>query len=182
MEYPVIEGELVTLKRVDESTTPLLHEHLQVRKFYREIGRRHIPTVKELNDDLFDDQMLFVWQVYLGEEERHVGYAGFVAYSGPPYIFYFSLELPVEYEIAQDCFQELVPLFFRDSEEPLLYTYVEKPVSEQLDELLVEGGFDALESVPAIDNNAIAVYAMERHTYEAYYGDEDDDETEELEF
>lgn len=181
MEHSVIPGELVTLRRVDEDSAALLHEHLSIRAFYKEIGRRHIPSLVELRDDLFDDLTLYVWQVHLTEEERMVGYAGFVAYSGPTYLFYFSLAPDVDYEVAQDCYQKLIPLFFRETDDAILYTYVEKPVPEQVDELLLEGGFDLLEGVPGVDEKETAVYAMERHTFEAYFGEDEEGEGE-LEF
>jgi len=183
VEHAIIQGELVTLKRVDEQSVDRLHDNLNIRAFYREIGRRRMPTRAELLDDMFDDERLWVWEVrQADDEDTLVGYAGFVAYSGPTYIFYFSLELPVDFDIAQDCFMQLVPRFFRTTEDSILYTYVEKPVDERLDEMLVEGGFDPIDDVPAVDPTEIAVYAMERHTYEAYYGDEESEEDSELEF
>ena len=63
-----------------------------------------------------------------------------------------------------------------------LSPFVPQPVPDDVNDKLLESGFDFIEDYPVINNDEEACYCLERYTYEAYYQDEEDDEVSEHEF
>lgn len=179
--YNKLEGELVTLKRIQRAGWPAILERFQTPELYDMAGLKKAPEQAALFEDLDEDELL-VFDIVPHEGGISVGYAVFVHYDGPPYVFtyFFSGELDIDF--ASDAILQMVLAFFQYTEEPRLYTFLPKPVPDDIHDRLLEGGFDHVEDYPVIDNDEETCYCLERFTYEAYYQDEADDEVEELEF
>lgn len=185
-----LEGALATLKRLDEKRINELHQRFQEPRLYMMAGLRNPPQLKDLRSDLIEED-LWVWDVFPEGKDKPIGYAGIVGYSGPPYVFVFFFDGKVDREMARDVVIQLAHGFFRETEEDALWFYHARPVDPQVQEMLIEGGFDPYEDevLPGVDLTKEAAFRMERHTYVAYYGEEsgedyesDDDDPKELEF
>lgn len=179
MQAEVLEGALVTLKRLGVDDIDVLFEQFQTERLHQEAGLYNPPKKQSLIDVLEEDD-LAIWQMIPEESTEPVGYAGIVTYSGPIYLFMYHFdESNVDLDLAQDAMTILTTEFFRQTKEEQLWTYQLKPVPDEILDRLLEGGFDHWDDqVPAIDYDKVACFIMERHTFDAYYGDEaeeDDD-------
>jgi len=129
---------------------------------------RVLPELKWLKHLMVEEESLRAWEIW--RSGKADGYAFFVNYDGPPYIALWA-DHPVETHVAKDCFELLLPIFFRNTEEHYLLCFLPKPVHEEIHSVLIDGGFDEWDDNPTIDNDKVACYMLERHTFEAYYGD-----------
>jgi hypothetical protein len=180
--YNKLEGEFATLKRVKEPGFDAVFERFQDDRYYGTCGLKKPPTRRDLLNDMFDDETLVVWELFPEGGDTAVGYLFYVAFDGPPYIEVVFFDGALDLTLARDAMALAVQAFFTHTEEAQLHTFVPQPVSEEVHELLTEGGFDLVEEHPTVDLKKEAAYVMERHTYEAYYGEQEEEETEELDF
>ncbi len=180
--YDRLEGDLVTLERVDDFER--LFKDFQAPELYQLTGIKKPPTRVDFIEDVQTDQSLIVWDIVPEGENNAIGYALYVAYDGPPYFAFYTADGKIDLDIAQDAALLMVHAFFKFTDERSLHTFVPQPVDDEIDARLVEAGFDRIEEHPTIDLTKEGAYVMERHTYESYYGDEneDDEEAEELNF
>lgn len=186
----IVEGALATLRRVDEKRINDIHKLFQEPRLYYTAGLRKPPPLAELRSDLIDEE-LWLWEIFPEGQERPTGLAGFVTYSGPPFIFVYFFDGKDHLELAREMVVQLAQGFFKETEEEALWFYLPRPVKPEIHDMLVEGGFDPYDDdvLPGVDLTKEAAYRMERHTYVAYYGEEsgetyeaDDDDPRELEF
>ena len=178
-----LEGESILLERVGPDEIDELYEHFQNPRLYLEAGLHKAPKKSVMLDDL-EERELGIWRIRPEGEEESPGYVGIIGYSGPPFVFvYFFDPSNKDLDLAQEAMALVVRAFFENiKEQDQLWAYQEKPVDEEVHSRMIEGGFDHVEDdVPGIDGSKIACYVMERHTYQAYYGDGDDEEGEVLE-
>lgn len=170
-----LEGTYATLERLHAQDAKELHAKLQEEAFFVTAGFRQPPGLESVRE-LFDDGELFVWRMVEDGGEDLIGYAGIVVFSGPPYVFVHFVAGHENVETAHEAMLQLVHTFFRNSEETELWTYIAKPVDDEIHGLLLEGGFDPwTDTLPGIDTDVDAAYVMERHTYDAYWGEGSDD-------
>jgi hypothetical protein len=175
-------GALLSLVPVGVDEVDRLARDFQVEGLHSDAGLHKPPTAQSLREDL-EDRELFICDMIPEESDDSVGYAGIVGYSGPPYLFVHYREgLSPDLDMAQEAFLLLAQAFFQHTNEERLWTYQPKPVPDAIHDALIEGGFDAWETtVPGIDNANTACYILERHTYDAYYNDEADEDEEAFE-
>jgi hypothetical protein len=170
-----LEGAYATLERLHAHNAKELHSPLQEDPFFRVAGFHKPPTVESIKE-LFEDDDLFVWRVIPDGSDDPIGFAGIVTFSGPPFVFVHLFPGHEDIETGHEAVLQLVHAFFRNSDEPELWTYVAKPVDDEIHDLLIEGGFDPwLDALPGIDPDVDAAYIMERHTYDAYWGEGSED-------
>jgi hypothetical protein len=170
-----LEGAYATLERLHAQDAKELHARLQEEPFFITAGFRKPPELEWVRE-LLDEDDLFVWRMIPEGGDDPIGFAGIVAFSGPPYVFVYFFPGHEDTETAHEAMLNLVHAFFRHSDEMELWTYVTKPVDDEIHDLLIEGGFDPwTETLPGIDTNVDAAYVMERHTYDAYWGEGSDD-------
>lgn len=179
-DYNRLEGDLVTLERVDDFE--LLFKRFQDPNLYRITGIKKPPTRVDFEEDVLTDQSLIVWDIIPEGENASIGYALYVAYDGPPYFQIFPFNGILDLDIAQDAALLMVHAFFKYTKLKALHTFLPQPVSDDIDARLVEAGFDRIEEHPTVDLTQEGAYVMERHTYDAYYGDEEGDKEAELDF
>lgn len=179
--FSKLSGDLASLKRVSRTDWDEVHQKFQEESLYDSAGLRSPPKKEPLFEDLDEDELI-VFKLTSESTTGLRGYGVFVNYDGPPYIFVHFFDGEVDVELAADAMLLMVHAFFKHSEEPRLYTFLPKPVNDDIHDRLLEGGFDFIEDYPVIDNDVEAAYCIERFTYEAYYEDEEDDEVEELDF
>jgi hypothetical protein len=172
--YDELEGAFVTLKLLEPSAE-LAADFAKWPGMALAIGITERKPTFEYLTVLIEDQTLFVWSI-----ERHgkqVGYWFLVLYDGPPYASFWSTrDRALPDELVKDCFEVLVPVYFQNLDEEALFFYLPQPVKHEVHEQLTESGFDLFEDNPTIDNSKVACYVLERHTFEAYYGEGGDDE------
>lgn len=181
MSYDRLKGELVRLERLKRKRWPEILERFQAPELYDSAGLKKPPEQQPLYEDLDEDELI-VFDVTPHDEGEAVAYAVFVNYDGPPYIFVYFFNGQLDVDFAGDAMLQMVLAFFQNTEESRLYTFLPRPVSEDVHDKLLESGFDYIEDYPAIDNDEEACYCLERFTYEAYYQDEEEDEVAELDF
>ena len=174
--FEELEGAFVTLKRA--GPTQKLADHFAKNGDMRDIiGHvESVPDLERLAMLMEDDESLWAWEIE--RNGRQLGYCFFVTYDGPPFVAIYTFQ-PVDVEIGKDCLEQLVPIFFANTDEEALYYYLPRPVDDGVHEALIDGGFDPWDDNPTIDNDAVACYMLERHTFDAYYGDGTDEEFEE---
>lgn len=181
--YDKLEGELVTLSRVREGGFDALFERMQEPRYHHLAGLEHPPTRDDLYGDLFDDDEAFlVWEMVPEGADEAAGYAFVAAFDGTPRVQVIFFSGKMDLNVGADAMLTLIHAVFEHTEEPRVFAYVPQPVDEDTHERLVEGGFDQLDEHPVANLRETAVYVLERYTYEAYYGDEEDEEAEELDF
>jgi hypothetical protein len=173
----LIEGALATLKRVELSEIDTLHQQFQDSGLYLDAGFYDPPGQETLENFLEGDE-LQLWHLTSEEGAESVGYMGIVTFSGPTYVFVHFFDVKrVDLDLAQDAMLLIVKDFFKTTDEQELWTYVDKPISDEIHDRLIEGGFDFLDcDIPGIDRAKVGSYIMERHTFDAYYGEEAEDE------
>ncbi|MEO1482045.1 MAG: hypothetical protein AAFU77_08050 [Myxococcota bacterium] len=176
-----LRGSLVVLERAERGDWDTIHEHFQDPALYEETGLQRAPEKAALFEDL-DEEDLVVFHMRDQEDSKLLAYAMFVLYDGAPYFVIHHFEPNYELDLARDAITQLIYAFFRNSDEPRLYFFTPRPVSDDIHDTLLEGGFDPIDDYPVIDNTKEACYCLERFTYEAYYEDDEDDAEQELEF
>lgn len=179
-DFDTLEGDLVTLERVDDFEE--LFKAFQKPELYEMTGLKRPPSRKDFKEDVVDDETLVVWNMIPDGEQKSIGYAMFVSYDGPPYFQIAQFDGNLDLDIAADTSLLMVHAFFKNTKQPRLFTFVPQPVDEDAHARLIEGGFDLIEEHPTVDVTKEGIYCIERHTYEAYYGDEDDESEQELDF
>ena len=179
-DFNRLEGDLVTLVRVDDFE--LLFQRFQNPKLYRLTGIKKPPLRSDFEEDVLVDQTLIVWDVIPEGESESIGYAFYVAYDGPPYFQYFPFGGVIDLDIGQDAALLMVHAFFKYTKQPRLHTFIPQPVPDEIDARLIEGGFDRIEEHPTVDLTIEGAYVIERYTYDAYYGSDEDDDEKELDF
>ncbi|MFC1611452.1 hypothetical protein ACFL6C_10865 [Myxococcota bacterium] len=172
-----LEGALVTLKPVGISGLGRLCKDFQNEDLHTDAGLYNPPTEQSLREDLVDEE-LFICDMIPEESDKSVGYAAVIAYSGPPFVLvYFFAKDRMDLDLAQEAVLLLTHAFFQNTSEEQLWTYQVKPIDDEIHDRLIEGGFDFWDQdVPGIEHDKVACYLMERHTYDAYYGDESEEE------
>jgi hypothetical protein len=176
-----LEGESVTLELIGVDRIQELHKYFQDKRVYQDAGLAKPPKLKSLQEDV-EGADLGVWEVIPEGESAPVALIGLVGYAGPPFIFvtYLDPKHP-DLDLAQEAMVLVIKYFFENEKPDELWCYQVKPVSEEIHSRLIEGGFDLWEDdIPSIDSNQLAAYIMERHTFDAYYGEQDDEEKEVL--
>lgn len=181
-EYDRMEGDLVALERVGEDQFDELFQRFQDPLIYALTGLRKPPNRKDFEEDVITDQSLIVWDMLPEGSRKSIGYAMFVTYDGPPYLAFYFEDGKFDIDMAGDAMLMMVHAFFKHLEEPQLFTYVMQPVPDEVHARLTEAGFDLIEDHPTVDPKKEATYVIERHTYQAYYGEEEAEEEEELNF
>ena len=179
-DFDRLEGDLVSLERVDDFEE--LFKRFQEPVLYEMTGLKRPPKRKDFEEDVVEDETLVVWNIIPDGENKSIGYAMYVAYDGPPYFQFHIFNGPLDIDIAADATVLIVHAFFKTTRQPRLHTFVPQPVDEEVHARLIEGGFDLIDEHPTVDVTKEGIYVMERHTYEAYYGDEDDESEQELDF
>lgn len=181
MDVEHLEGESVTLELVGVDRIQELFDYFQHERVYTDAGLTKPPKLGSLQEDV-ECGDLGVWEIVPEGDSEPVGLIGLVGYAGPPFLFitYLNPKQP-DLDLAQEAMVLVVRVFFDNLKPDELWTYQLKPVDEEIHSRLVEGGFDAWEeNVPGIDTDRLAAYIMERHTYDAYYGEQVDDEEKEV--
>ena len=169
-----LEGAQINLERIeaDEAFAQTLAADVEFRQTLGILERT--PTLEELKTMMADFELV-VWRIKRKVDQQHRGYVGFVSYDGPPYIAFHS-NFPEEAELwGQEVIGLLLPVFFGNTYESALFIYPPKPLSETLHALLIEGGFDHWDDNPTMNRDLVTCYFIERHTYEAYYGESGDE-------
>ncbi|MEM6733447.1 MAG: hypothetical protein AAF658_17950 [Myxococcota bacterium] len=179
--YNKLEGELVRLDRVKRNEWAEVLERFQTEALYDSAGLKKPPEQAPFFEDLDEDELI-VFHITPHEGSEPVAYGVFVNYDGPPYIFVYFFNAQPDVEFAGDAMLQMVLAFFQNTEEPRLYTFLPRPVDEDIHDKLLESGFDHIEDYPVINNDEEACYCLERFTYEAYYQDEEEDDVAELDF
>lgn len=171
-----LEGAYATLKRLNLNDLKEIHGRFQLESMWRTAGLRKPPDEDMIREDLVDEE-LFLWGIHPDDADDSVGYAGIVCYSGPPYVFVQYFEGRPDVDAAADLVMQLTHAYFQNSEEEELWIYVPKPVDDEIHERLIEGGFDPYldDELPGIDLDKDAPYSMQRHTYQAYWGEGSED-------
>lgn len=179
LPFEELEGAHVTLKLVGPSDELVGHfKKFPDMRFA--IGAERLPDHKWLTGAI-EVEELRVWEI--DQNGKHIGYAFFVLYDGPPFIAFYYFGKPSHaFDIGKDCLELLIPVFFKNLDEEALFYYLPKPVDEEIHAELIDGGFDIWDENPTIDNATAACYILERHTYDAYYGDGADEEFEQDDF
>ena len=168
MNHELLEGALATLHFVPASDKMLGYfERPTLRSMTGQVEK---PDLAKLVD-LIDSEELAVWEIVPEGATEATGYALYVNYDGPPYFVIYNFDEEMQMEIARECMLQLIPLFFNTTEEEVLYFYADKNVAEELHDELLEAGFDPFEDNPIMDKGEMC-YILERHTYDAYYGEE----------
>ena len=177
-----LQSDLVTLQRLGTEDLDRLTEDFREEGLYSDAGLRKPPSKRDLREDMEEGE-LFIFDRLPEDSHRSVGYAGIVGYSGPPYVsVHYHQEDSPDLDMAREAFLLLAHVFFQRTEEEQLWTYHPKPVPDEIQDLLLEGGFDAWDThVPGIDNETTAAFIMFRHTYLAYYSDEAEEDHEAFE-
>ncbi|MBC7793072.1 MAG: hypothetical protein H7Z43_05150 [Clostridia bacterium] len=179
-DFDRMEGDLVSLERHDEFEE--LFAAFQKPELYRMTGIKKPPTRREFKEDVVDDETLVVWNIIPDGETKPIGYALFVSYDGPPYFQFYWFNGKMDLDIAADATLLMVHAFFKQTKHKRLHTFVPQPVDEEVHARLIEGGFDYVDEHPTVDVTQEGIYVMERYTYEAYHGGEEDEEERELDF
>lgn len=172
LPYKELEGAFVTLKLCEPSAE--LAEALRAIPVIRELtGIVELPIDEELLHHLIVEEDSFkIWELLKGSNNERVGFALFVMFDGPPFIALHLTDGP-DVNIGKDCIEQLVPVFFHNvPEESSLFYYEPRPVDEETHAALIDAGFDSWDENPTIDNETVACYVLERYTYDAYYGNE----------
>ena len=173
MAFERLEGEIVHLDLIDTSRIDELVKIFKDKTMYEEAGYSKPLSKDRILEAIDDDGQLLIWEVFLTESETHLGYAVYVAYDGPPYVFLRFLSEEYEDEdIARDALVELVKGFFENTEESELYFFLDRALCEEYEGPLMDCGFDVDDSLPTIDHEEEAAFVLLRTTYEAYYGEE----------
>lgn len=176
MSLEKMAGDLCTMVRVTAAEVVEVHKLFQKASLFGAAGLRKAPKLESLRADLDEDDLL-LWHIIPEDEKAAVGYAGYVTYSGPPFIFVYFFNEIFDLDLSRDCFGQMVHAFFQNTSEESLYTYVPQPVPDNVHDLLLENGFDFVEEgIPGVDPKKEGVFRMERATYKAYHTDETDDE------
>ncbi len=130
--------------------------------------------VERLRHLMDEHDELQVWEIIRNAENDSFGYAMLVFFDGPPFIAIYAHTEGKgrdETEIGRDVLLHLIPLYFENIEEEVLYFYLARPVDQEVYDQLIEAGFDEDDENPTIDQTKEAAFIMWRHTYDAYYGD-----------
>lgn len=166
-----LEGAYEMLERLTSNDIKELHGQLQSESMFRACGFHEAPKENTLKDIILDED-LFIWRVIPEGADDPVAYAGIVTFSGPPFVFCEFISGELLLDMVQDVILLLVHVYFKNSDEQELWAYVPHPVPEEIHDYLVEGGFDPFtDELPGVDLTKDAAFLMERHTYEAYWGE-----------
>jgi len=169
-----LQGDLVALRYASPDAEMV--EMFRRPRLLAMTGLQKAPNLKKLTDLIEEDDELVVWTVVPEGQNQAIGYACYVAFDGPPYVAVYTFSEEEEVEIAHDCIVQLAHLFFGSTKEEGLHFFRDRPVPEEIHDRLIEGGFDFVEDCPTIDNDVESCYVLERHTYEAYYGEQDEED------
>ena len=177
--FEELEGAHIRLKRI-EANEAFAKELARDQQLRYTIGiLERTPNLQELSV-MMGDQELVVWSIKRAIDQQHRGYACFVCYDGPPYIALHLKETDEAAAWGPELVELLLPVFFGNTNESALFIYPPKPVPESIHAALMEGGFDLWEDNPTMNSALVSCYFIERHTFDAYYG-EDNDEFEKYE-
>jgi len=172
LPYKELEGAFVTLMFREPSAE--LAEALEGIPVIRDLtGIVELPFNEETLEHLIVEEDSFkVWELIKGADNERMGFVFFVMFDGPPFIALYLYGGP-DLNMAKDCIEQLVPVFFHNvPEESSLFYYEPRPIDEEIHAALIDAGFDHWDENPTIDNETVACYVLERHTYDAYYGNE----------
>ena len=117
-------------------------------------------------------------------EDEAVGLASLVAFWGNFYVLiHFFDPAKHDWELSREAILNVVHEYFREADWERIWFYVDKPHDDEIIDLLAELGFDHFPEdrhLPYFDFEKRSAFLIWRHTYDAYYG-EDEDGPEELE-
>lgn len=180
MAFEVLEGALTTMKRCAPSkklaeslNRPLAKDLLGHRDASKETDLARLRQLMEEDDELH------VWEVFHTGDSTSFGYVMLVFYDGPPFIAVYPHSEragPEEQEISRDILLHLIPMFFENSSEEMLYFYTAASVDQEIYDQLIDAGFDEDDGNPTINYATEKAFVMWRHTYDAYYGEGTDEE------
>jgi len=160
----------LTLIPVDQDTSPLFFSEAQKPELFDELGFKAMPTRPKLEQFLKDGR-LQVWLVKKAQNNADVGFAGFVGYDGPPYVFFYLQEFNVD--LIQETIVGLACYYFKTTTEPTLFLFLPVDDANEHEDIISEAGFDRLDELPTMTNSEETAFVMERATYLSYYsGDE----------
>ena len=179
MSFAHLEGELTHLDIIDTTRIDELVKIFQKKDLYQEAGYSKPLSKERILEAIDDDGELFIWEIFLSEDQSHLGYGVYVAYDGPPYVFlhFFSQDTDEE-SIARDALVVFVRAFFEYTEQVELYFFLDRELCEAYEGPLMDCGFDVDDTLPTINHDEEAAFVLLRTTYEAYYGE--DSELEEV--
>ena len=179
MSFAHLEGELTHLEIIEPTRIDELVKIFTQKDMYEEAGYSKPLSKERILEAIDDDDQLFVWEIFLSEDQSHLGYAVYVAYDGPPYVFlHFFAENGDEESIARDALIVFSHAFFEYTEQAELYFFLERDLCEAYEGPLMDCGFDVDDTLPTINHDEEAAFVLLRTTYEAYYGE--DSELEEV--
>lgn len=126
---------------------------------------------------LMGDGTLLAWRVL--EHGQHTGYL-FVRYDSwtPPLWALYLYRGAPEVDMLMDAGEHVVRGFFQLSDEPVLVYFVHDPernVPDELHEALTEAGW-VVEEDYTEEGDPWVCYALDRETYDAYYGEGGEDD------
>lgn len=170
-----LSGELLSLVPPARTRWSDLYQRFQDRELYNLIGLKRAPEQQWFFNRL-EQEKLVIFDMIPHEGRKSLGYAFVVYFDGSPYTalcFFNDFDNLRDLDLAADAVLQILIDFFRRSDEPRLYFFLDRPVPVDIHDRLLEGGFDFHDDYPAIDNDVEACYGIERFTYEAYYRSED---------
>ena len=173
MSFAHLEGELVRLKVIETTRIDELVKIFKNNDMHEEAGYSKPMSKDRLLEAIDDDGQLFIWEIFLSEDSTHTGYAVYVGYDGPPYVFlHFFAGEEIDESIARDALIVVVQAFFQNTEEAELYFFLARELCEAYEGPLMDCGFDVDDLLPTINHEEEAAFVLLRTTYDAYYGEE----------
>ncbi|MDP7038923.1 MAG: hypothetical protein QGI45_07185 [Myxococcota bacterium] len=179
MSFTYLEGELTHLEIIDTTRIDELVKIFQQKDLHEEAGYSKPLSKERILEAVDDDNQLFIWEIFLSEDRSHLGYAVYVAYDGPPYVFlHFFTDDETQESLARDTLVVVIRGFFEYTTEEELYFFIDREMCEKFEGPLMDCGFDVDDTLPTINHDEEAAFVLLRTTYDVYYGE--DSELEEV--
>ena len=152
-------------------------------EIYSGIDMKSAPSKERLHQLVYERFRLLLWRVFSFDGEKRgkqIGFIGWHGNAGPPCVVYFPTTDEVDLNVFQDAALLVVNAFFTMTEGEKLHIYLSHPIPEELHDRAVEAGFDLWQEFPGVDPEIESTYIMERGTFNAYYLEDHDEDSEAL--
>jgi len=171
-----ITTETFVLNRLGADDIEWFANLLKEPRFYRNAGFKKAPSAKELHVVLCEDVDFVAWAASGHGSDEPLGISAWVGFAGMPYLF-FEPMTPTEIgpDVLQELMEPVVHVFFEFTPGKELFVYIPRPVEDDVHLMLVENGFDPMEHLPGINNEAEMGYLLSRSTYNAYFAEDPDE-------
>ena len=168
LQKNILESSLNILKPIEASKHMV--EKFSFKNFYRLLGLKEPPDLDFLHTRI-KDKRLMIWEVQSKITKENYAYVIYILYDGPPYIEFYNFTDSLNLDWIKDALLEIIHFFFSTTDHSGLFFYLDKPIPEEINTLLIENGFDRFDDCPIIDHSLERAYVLERYTYEAYHYD-----------